>query len=269
MISYSMPAHQRRLRSPTTPYLQRLMAITQARFSLIRFRSPLLTESRLLSLPVGTEMFHFPTFPPLALYIQTRVTGLASSRVSPFGNPRITVWLSTPRGLSQIPTSFFGSWYQGIHRVPLKTWLHTIQDARVHCVVLNIRAVPVPDRAPPPTHPHRAPRAPRRPDEAVRLTGPVQPVVSGLRSHSQHTPTRRPAACCPIPQDPTTCQAPTAPRPLSTTPHPEKPGEELVLTTRDARRQLIDVPPLSTHREAFVHGQALDRHAYAPPASAP
>jgi len=76
--------------------MQRLPAITHDRFSLFRFRSPLLTESRLLSLPVGTEMFH--------------------------GNPRITVWLSTPRGLSQIPTSFFGSWCQGIHRAPLKTW---------------------------------------------------------------------------------------------------------------------------------------------------
>jgi hypothetical protein len=102
--------------------VQRLPAITHDRFSLIRFRSPLLTESRLLSLPVGTEMFHFPTFPPPALCVQAGVTGLASSRVSPFGNPRITVWLSTPRGLSQIPTSFFGSWCQGIHRAPLKTW---------------------------------------------------------------------------------------------------------------------------------------------------
>jgi hypothetical protein len=102
--------------------VQRLPAITHDRFSLFRFRSPLLTESRLLSLPVGTEMFHFPTFPPPALCVQAGVTGLASSRVSPFGNPRITVWLSTPRGLSQIPTSFFGSWCQGIHRAPLKTW---------------------------------------------------------------------------------------------------------------------------------------------------
>src|SRR3954451_17063351 len=91
-------------------------------FGLFRFRSPLLTESRLLSLPVGTEMFNVTTFPPLTLCVQVRVTGLASSRVSPFGNPRITVWLSTPRGLSQIPTSFIGSWCQGIHRVPLKTW---------------------------------------------------------------------------------------------------------------------------------------------------
>ncbi len=92
------------------------------RFSLFRFRSPLLTESRLLSLPVGTEMFHFPTFPPRTLCVQVRVTGHDSCRVSPFGHPRITARLAAPRGLSQPPTSFFGSWCQGIHRAPLITW---------------------------------------------------------------------------------------------------------------------------------------------------
>ena len=44
------------------------------RFSLIRVRSPLLTESLLFSLPVGTEMFHFPTFPPHSLCVQLQVT---------------------------------------------------------------------------------------------------------------------------------------------------------------------------------------------------
>ena len=117
----TLAVRQNNTKSPTTPNTQLLPDITRTRFSLFRFRSPLLTESRLLSLPVGTEMFHFPTFPLPALCVQAGVTGLASSRVSPFGNPRITVWLSTPRGLSQIPTSFFGSWCQGIHRVPLKT----------------------------------------------------------------------------------------------------------------------------------------------------
>jgi hypothetical protein len=43
------------------------------RFGLIRFRSPLLTESRLLSLPPGTEMFHFPGFALTALCIQAGV----------------------------------------------------------------------------------------------------------------------------------------------------------------------------------------------------
>ena len=48
--------------------------LTHDRFGLFRFRSPLLTESRLFSLPVGTEMFHFPTFPLPALYIQAGVS---------------------------------------------------------------------------------------------------------------------------------------------------------------------------------------------------
>ena len=91
-------------------------------FGLFRFRSPLLTESRLLSLPVGTEMFHFPTVPPHALCVQAWVTGHDSCRVSPFGNPRINARSAAPRGLSQPPTSFFGSWCQGIHRAPLLTW---------------------------------------------------------------------------------------------------------------------------------------------------
>ena len=54
----------RRRQRPTTPATQPLTGITRHRFSLLRFRSPLLTESLLFSLPVGTEMFHFPTFPP-------------------------------------------------------------------------------------------------------------------------------------------------------------------------------------------------------------
>ena len=59
---------------PTTPTTQPLPGITRCRFSLIRFRSPLLSESLLFSLPTGTEMFHFPAFPPHTLYIQARVT---------------------------------------------------------------------------------------------------------------------------------------------------------------------------------------------------
>ena len=65
------------LKSPTTPNTQLLPDITHDRFSLFRVRSPLLTESLLFSLPVGTEMFHFPTFPLPALYIQAGVTGSA------------------------------------------------------------------------------------------------------------------------------------------------------------------------------------------------
>jgi hypothetical protein len=124
VFSNSLYSRQRIRNGPTTPTTQRLPAITCDRFSLIRFRSPLLTESRLFSLPVGTEMFHFPTFPPHALCVQARVTPHDWCGVPPFGNPRINARLTAPRGLSQPPTSFIGSWCQGIHRVPLKTWPH-------------------------------------------------------------------------------------------------------------------------------------------------
>lgn len=115
------PVRQNRTTGPTTPTMQRPPSITHDRFSLIRFRSPLLTESLLFSLPVGTEMFHFPTFPLPALYIQAGVTRSTPGGVSPFGDPRIRARLSAPRGLSQISTSFFGSRCQGIHRLLLET----------------------------------------------------------------------------------------------------------------------------------------------------
>jgi hypothetical protein len=76
----------------------------------------------LFSLPPGTEMFHFPGFPPHALYIQARVTPHDGCRVPPFGHPRIKALSATPRGLSRPDTSFIGSWYQGIHRAPLNTY---------------------------------------------------------------------------------------------------------------------------------------------------
>ena len=134
MILYHSPTNQQLSQDgPTTPSMQRLPALTHTRFSLLRFRSPLLTESQLFSLPVGTEMFHFPTFPPTALYIQAEVTGHDSSRVSPFGHPRITARLSAPQGFSQTPTSFIGFWCQGIHRVPLLTWPHKTRCSRPLC----------------------------------------------------------------------------------------------------------------------------------------
>ena len=83
-------------------------------FRLIPFRSPLLWESRLISLPPGTEMFHFPALAPFGLYIQPKVTGHDSRRVSPFRNFRIKGCLAPPRNLSQPTTSFIASWRPGI-----------------------------------------------------------------------------------------------------------------------------------------------------------
>lgn len=109
LIDHSATHRQMDPKAPTTPEPQPLPGITQSRFSLIRFRSPLLSESLLFSLPVGTEMFHFPTFPPYALYIQTQVTPHDWCWVPPFGHPRINAPLPTPQGLSQARTSFIGS----------------------------------------------------------------------------------------------------------------------------------------------------------------
>src|SRR4051812_6904745 len=92
------------------------------RFSLLRFRSPLLAESRLLSFPRGTEMFHFPRFARSHLCIQCGVRRHYPPWVSPFGHRRIKAWLAAPRRFSQLPTSFFASCRLGIHHVPFVAW---------------------------------------------------------------------------------------------------------------------------------------------------
>lgn len=68
----------------------------------------------LLSLPRGTKMFQFPRLPLPGLYIQPRVIGHDSNRVSPFGNLRFKACLAAPRSLSQLTTSFIGILCQGI-----------------------------------------------------------------------------------------------------------------------------------------------------------
>lgn len=88
---------------------------------LIRVRSPLLTESLLLSFPVPTEMFHFGTF---ALAPYAFRYKYPCGWVSPFRDPKIAAWLPAPLGLSQVPTSFIASGHQDIHHVPLFAWPH-------------------------------------------------------------------------------------------------------------------------------------------------
>ena len=115
--------------------------MTPAGFRLIPFRSPLLRESLLLSFPRVTEMFQFTRFPLPALCIQTGVTPHDGCRVSPFGHPRVVARSAAHRGISQLPTSFFGSSRQGIHRWLLVAWKYrssTIdEDAHVRCAVLK------------------------------------------------------------------------------------------------------------------------------------
>ena len=171
-ISYSLPDQQFRLDGPATPVTQRLLAITRNRFGLFPFRSPLLRESRLLSFPVGTEMFHFPTFPPPALCVQAGAMGHYAQSGFPIRKSPDQCLVTDSPGL------IAGSYV--LHRLLVPRHppcalinLATTIDARVHCAVLKIRAVPA--RAPP--HPRRG-----------------EPVLKGLA--------RRP-----FPQDPTACSA--------------------------------------------------------------
>src|ERR1700753_1313597 len=66
--------------------------------------------------------FTSPRFLHLPYVFRQGRRAITPNQVSAVGNPRGEVWLPTNRGLSQAPTSFFGSWCQGIHRVPLSTW---------------------------------------------------------------------------------------------------------------------------------------------------
>ena len=60
-----------------------------------------------------------PQLASRTLCIQVRVPAHYHWWVSPFGDPGVKGWSAPHPGLSQPPTSFIGSWRQGIHRVPL------------------------------------------------------------------------------------------------------------------------------------------------------
>jgi hypothetical protein len=85
---------------------------------LFRFRSPLLSESRLMSVPRATEMFQFTRFASCTYVFSARYP---CGWVSPFGNLRIKANLPAPRSLSQAITSFVACNRQGIHHMHLVT----------------------------------------------------------------------------------------------------------------------------------------------------
>src|SRR5690625_2925685 len=181
----------------TTPDTQPPPGITRTRFSPIRFRSPLLTESLLFSLPAGTEMFHFPAFPLTAYTFSGKSHTTTACGVSPFGHPGLTAWLSAPPGLSQIPTSFIGSYCQGIHHAPLNTYTHNRckppehkttnashrhknKDARVHYAVPKQQPPP-----PSPQHTVAATKSRNNQDHSPHDHSPENPTA-----HQPHQPTQ-------------------------------------------------------------------------------
>jgi hypothetical protein len=87
------------------------------RFGLIPFRSPLLWESRLISLRRATEMFQFAHGPRPSLWIEEVVSRHHSGRVAPFGFSRLIAWMQLPLNVSSVSTSFIGLTRLGIHLV--------------------------------------------------------------------------------------------------------------------------------------------------------
>ena len=78
--------------APTTPQRQRTCPLTSLRFRLFPFRSPLLRKSRLISLPLGTMMVHFPRFAPLKRCYTIKRNGFPHS-----GTPGSKLVYSSPK----------------------------------------------------------------------------------------------------------------------------------------------------------------------------
>jgi hypothetical protein len=97
------PSSQRNTRvvGPTTP------AVPQhCWFGLFPFRSPLLRESRLISLRRATEMFQFAHCLPTCLCVQHVVSRHHSGRVAPFGFSGLIARMQLPLNVSPVSASF-------------------------------------------------------------------------------------------------------------------------------------------------------------------
>ena len=130
--------------------------------------------------------FTSPRFLHLPYVFRQGRWAITPNQVAPFGNPRVKVWLPTNRGLSQAPTSFFGSWCQGIHRVPLLTWQLQMMLASTVQFSKYGRSRPLNRFA------------------GEEGTGPGRGWPAVSKTHSR-----------PFPQDPTACSARSPPNPRS------------------------------------------------------
>ena len=100
---------------------------------LFRVRSPLLTESRLMSVPPATEMFQFAGFASCTYEFST---GYPCGWVAPFGDPGITDRSHLPRAFRSVPRP----------SSPLSAKAST----RCPCFALDHRIAVTGDAAPPP-----------------------------------------------------------------------------------------------------------------------
>ncbi len=101
---------------PTTPGCLSFARQTP-RFGLFPPRSPLLRESRLISLRRATEMFQFAHCPSPCLCIQQAISRHHSGWVAPFGFSGLVARMQLPLNVSPVSASFFGLQRLGIHLV--------------------------------------------------------------------------------------------------------------------------------------------------------
>ena len=118
LVSNSPASLPRRQVRPYNPNSTTPAGLTCYWFGLFPLRSPLLGESRLLYLPRGTEMVHFPGLATPSYVFRWRSRGLPS-RGCPIRKSPGRSLFAAHRSLSQLTTSFFAVLRQGIHRTPL------------------------------------------------------------------------------------------------------------------------------------------------------
>jgi hypothetical protein len=175
------------LNGPTTPSPQPLPGITWKRFSLLRFRSPLLTES-LIAASYVLHRLLVPRHPPCAL------------------NNLATQLQQTPRNIRPHPAlpprraEDHGA--AGVSRGPAIK-----EDARVHCAVLNVQPATI--QTPPPPNPIRH-----------RLHEHGEPDGWCEDPNGPDTSSRPPPADASRPRPE---PAPSGPNSVPTTPHPSPP----------------------------------------------
>ena len=94
-----------------------LVILCMARFSLLRVRSPLLTECMFVYFPPGTEMFYFPGYAPRCYIgvIMVHIMGFSHSDI--FGSK---VARHLPEAYRRHAASFIAFSSQGIHHTPFK-----------------------------------------------------------------------------------------------------------------------------------------------------
>jgi hypothetical protein len=174
----------------------------------VRVRSPLLTESLLSSLPAGTEMFHFPAFPPRALCVQAAVTAHDMRR----GFPIRTSWdhgpvIDSPRLIADSHV---------LHRLPMPRHppcalknlatngqqFPRIKTSYENCFSIRCSRPLCSSQTTTPSHPAAAASLPRRP---WACPGTVKQTFPPRTGNPEGNPV--PQAVL-LPQDPTVCQRP-------------------------------------------------------------